>query len=182
MTPDDELRAQVQRLQDRAELNELVVRYGQLVDDRDLDGLGQLYTHDAVFDSREGPAVGRAAVIDYYRRQLRAYGVTYHYVHGHVIDDLAEDTASGTAHAHAELAIDGSAFVIALRYADSYRREDGRWRFHHRVARQLYALPLSELPHRLGDRDRKHWPRTDAAPADLPEPLASWQRFWSANG
>lgn len=182
MSHDHDLRVQLRRLQDRAELNELVVRYGQLVDDRDLEGLAQLYTHDAVFDSREGPAIGRDAVIDYYRRQLRSYGVTYHYVHGHVIDDLGEDTATGTAHAHAELAIEGTTVVIALRYADTYRREDGRWRFHHRRAQQLYGLPLSDLPHRLGDRDRKHWPGTDAGPADLPESLPSWQRFWSSPG
>jgi ketosteroid isomerase-like protein len=180
MQDNQDLEARIRRLEDREELHELVVRYGQLVDDRDLDGLAELYTQDAIFDSREGPITGRTAVLDYYRRQLRSYGVTYHFVHGHVVDELRDDVAHGVAHSHAELEIGGAAFVVALRYSDQYRREDGRWRFHHRAAQQLYALPLSELPHRLGEEHRKHWPGTAARLADIPESLPSWQRFWSS--
>jgi uncharacterized protein (TIGR02246 family) len=176
-----DLERRLQRLEDIEELRQLVARYGQYVDDRDLDALGDLYTADAVFDSRSGPLTGRGAVLDYYRTQLASYGVTYHYPHSQVVEITGPDTAQGTVHAHAELAIDGKAFIIALRYSDTYRREDGRWRFHHRRAQQLYGLPLAELADRMGDVDRKQWPGTPAAAADIPETLESWQSFWAGH-
>jgi ketosteroid isomerase-like protein len=174
-----DIEQRVRRLEDIEELHQLVARYGQVVDDRDIEALGELYTADAVFDSRSGPLTGREAVLGYYRTQLASYGVTYHYPHSHVVDITGPDTAQGTVHAHAELAIDDQAVIVALRYTDTYRREAGRWRFRHRHAQQLYGLPLAELATRMGGVDRKHWPGTAAGPADIPETLPSWQSFWA---
>ncbi len=57
----EDLEARIRRLEDRAELGELVAFYGRLLDDRDVDGLAALYTSDAVFDSTDGPMTGRDA-------------------------------------------------------------------------------------------------------------------------
>lgn len=174
---DGELARRIALLEDRAELQELVAVYGRLVDDRDIDGIAGIYTADAVFDSTAGPVSGREAVLDYYRGQLDRYGMTYHYPHSQTITFTGPDTATGVVSAHAELAIGGTPFVVALRYLDSYRREDGRWRFHERRARQLYAAPLADLPDVLGTTLRRRWPGTEPAPAHLPEELATWQAY-----
>lgn len=168
----------VRRLADRQELSDLLARYGRLVDDRDLAGLTDLFTHDATFDSRSGPVEGREAVMDYYREQLQTYTVTYHYPHSQTVDFLDDDHATGVVQAHAELAIDGVGVLVALRYLDTYRREDGAWRFQARQAQQLYGMPMDELGRSLGDQDRKRWPGSAPGPADLPEGLTTYRDFF----
>lgn len=172
-----DLDARVRRLEDRAELQDLVARYGCLVDDRDLAGVADLYTADAMFDSTHGPISGRDAVIEYYRGQLTRYRMSYHYPHSHTIEFTGPDEATGVVSAHAELAIGDTAFVVALRYLDNYRREQGRWLFHQRRAKQLYAAPLADLPAVLGDPLRRRWPGTEPRTADIPESLDTFQRF-----
>lgn len=172
-----DLEERIRLLEDRAELQELVARYGRLVDDRDLAGVADLYTADAVFDSTHGPISGRDAVIEYYRGQLSRYGMSYHYPHSHAIEFTGPDEATGIVSAHAELAIGDTAFVVALRYLDDYRREGGRWLFHRRRALQLYAAPLADLPAVLCGTHRKRWPGTEPQPADIPEPLDTFRRF-----
>lgn len=176
----DDLESRIRRLEDRVELQELVAVYGRRLDDRDLAGVAELYTADATFDSTEGPVTGRDAVIDYYRRQLDRYGMTYHYPHSQTIEFTGADTATGVVSAHAELAIVPTPFVVALRYLDSYRREDGRWRFVSRRALQLYAAPLADLPDVLAGRLRRRWPGTEPAEADIPEQLPTWQAYGAA--
>lgn len=171
----------VRRLADRFELQDLVARYGRYVDDRDLESLAGLCTEDVVFDSRTGPASGRDAVLAYYRDQLSTYTVTYHYAHSQTVDFLDADRATGVVQAHAELAIDGVGTQVGLRYHDEYRREAGVWRFRSRRADQLYALPMDELATSLGDRDRKRWPGTAPAPADIPETLRTYRAFFDTD-
>ena len=78
------------------------------------------------------------------------------------------DTATGLVTAHAELAIGDETYTIALRYVDAYVREDRTWCFRERQVQQLYAVPLAQLPSALAESNRKRWPGTDPAPADLP--------------
>lgn len=173
----DDLESRIRRLEDRAELQELVAIYGRVIDDRDIDGIADLYTDDAVFDSTDGPLSGREDVIAYYRRQLGRYGMSYHYPHSHTITFTGPDSATGVVSAHAELAIIPTPFVVALRYLDEYRREGGRWLFVSRRALQLYAAPLAELPDVLAGTMRRRWPGTEPSEADIPEQLPTWQAF-----
>lgn len=174
---DADLARRIALLEDRAELQELVAVYGRLIDDRDVAGLAELYTSDAVFDSTAGPVSGREAVLDYYRGQLDRYGMTYHYPHSHTITFTGPDSATGVVSAHAELAIGDTPILIALRYLDTYRREDGRWKFRERRALQLYAAPLADLPEVLPTTLRRRWPGTEPAPAHIPEELPTWQAY-----
>src|SRR5688572_15068977 len=52
-SPDDLLR-RIRRLQDRAEIGELVGRYCLVMDDRDMTGMTELFTSDAVVRSSDG--------------------------------------------------------------------------------------------------------------------------------
>ena len=173
----DALEVRIRRLEDRTQLQELVAVYGQRIDDRDIEGIAELYTADATFDSTDGPITGREPVMDYYRRQLDRYGMTYHYPHSHTIEFTGPDTATGVVSAHAELAILPTPFVVALRYVDEYRREDGRWKFLSRRALQLYAAPLADLPDVLATTQRRRWPGTEPTEADIPEGLDTWKAY-----
>jgi ketosteroid isomerase-like protein len=163
----EDLARRVQALEDRWEISELVAQYGRAVDDRDFDTLGEMYTADAVFDSVGEPATGRRSVVDYYRARTAAYGATYHYPHSNEIELVDLDRARGVVCAHAELAVGDESVFVALRYLDDYRREDGRWRFHERVVRLLYVLPLSELTRGFAERRRVRWPGAEPAEPHL---------------
>ena len=161
------LEGRLDYLESRAAIGDLVAAYGRVIDDRDWQSLGQLYCENATFDSVEGPSTGRNQIVEYYEKRTSMFGVTYHYPHSVEVTEVDGDLGKGVVCAHAELAIDGKAFWIALRYFDSYKREDSRWRFAERRVKQLYAMELSELPDGMDSLLRKRWPGTEPAPADL---------------
>jgi ketosteroid isomerase-like protein len=173
------LEERVRVLEDRAELRELVTRYGLAVDDRDIETLASLFTLDARFRSRDGVmnAVGREAVVQQFRGRFGALGPTNHVAHEQICSCGAErDSASGIVTSHAEVWRNGRGFIAALRYEDSYRREDGRWRFADRLLSFFYYLPIDEYAKGLGERLRVRV-YGDERPADFPEALPTWRTY-----
>jgi ketosteroid isomerase-like protein len=162
------LEARIRSLEDRAELGELIARYALAVDDRDFDTIARLFSSDCVFENVKGIERGRERVVAYYRERLGEFGPTYHIPHVQSLEVLDGDHARGTVLAHAELAINGITYMVALRYLDDYVRENERWCFQQRRVRQLYAMPLSELPEGLAATLRKRWPGSEPAAGDWP--------------
>lgn len=158
---DESMLDRIQALEDRAEIVQLIARYGPAVDDREFDALGALYTSDAVFDSAGGAIQGREEVIEYYRSRGDYFGATYHYPNSWEIHIDGPKDAHGIVCAHAELSIEGDTHIVALRYHDTYRREEGVWRFQKRDVKLLYVLAESELPTGLAEPDRVRWPGTE---------------------
>lgn len=171
-----DLEHRIQWLEDRWAINDLLVRYSTTIDDHDVDGLTSLYAEDAVFDSVFGPVQGRAAIGEYYEERLASFGATYHIPYSQRAERISDTEARGEVLAAAELAIDGQAFFVALRYDDDYVKDnEGNWLFRERRIQQLYAMPLAELPEGLASDLRKRWPGTEPTAADLPEGTAAWQ-------
>src|SRR5438105_1318778 len=86
----------VRRLEDRAEITELIARYGIAVDDRDVDAVAELYAIDAAFEgNRSGDSVGIDAIREYFRTRWREAGWSFHFTHTQVIDFLSDDHAAG---------------------------------------------------------------------------------------
>jgi ketosteroid isomerase-like protein len=182
----DALADRVARLEAIEEIRELVARYGMAVDDRDVDGLADMFTSDAKFGLADGMVAnqGRQAVIDFYTERMAAFGATYHYPHSHVIEFDADDPghATGMVNAHAELGLDGRTLVTALRYFDEYRVEDGRWRFVERAVAMIYYMDMADLADGgLCDSDRKRYFGT-VGPSELPESLDTWKNFFAEIG
>jgi ketosteroid isomerase-like protein len=172
----DELEARLQRVEDRWAINDLLVDYGTTTDDRDLEELGALYTEDAVFVGTHGEMQGRAAIVDYYEERLASFGASYHIPYSHKVDFVSDVEARGLMLGAAELAVDGQAFWVAMRYHDHYvKGDDARWRFRERRIEMLYAMPLADLPEGMASDLRKRWPGTDPAPAEIPEGTPTWQ-------
>lgn len=164
---DGDLAGRIAALEARDEIDRLIARYGPAVDDHDYDTLASLYTSDGIFDATAGRLHGREQVMDFYRRRAQDFGATYHYPHSSEVHLDGLDDAHGIVCAHAELSIDGETTMVALRYHDTYRREDGAWRFYERDVKLLYVLPMSELATGLAERDRLRWPGTERAIATL---------------
>jgi uncharacterized protein (TIGR02246 family) len=173
------LKKRLRTLEDRAELRELVARYGVAVDDRDIAALTELFTPDGSFRSVDGvmSAHGREAVIQQFHRRFAALQVTNHIAHEQILDFAADpDAAEGLVTSHAEVCRDGRTLVAALRYRDRYRRHEGRWRFAGRLLSFLYYLPVEEYAAGFATRLRMR-AYGDMRPADYPESLPAWRRY-----
>lgn len=169
----------LRRLEDRAEIEELLARYANACDDRDMPALADCFSVDFEFDAVAGHVIGRDAAMDYYHERLGMYGLTFHVPHTLVLEELGDDSARGIVTSHAEMEMEHELFVTAFRYHDHYVREDGRWRFRVRGVRAFYAMPLHELDGPL-DSFRLRWPGTEPKAAALPEPLPTWDDFQRA--
>lgn len=141
-------------VESKLEIQELAVRYGLAVDDRDVEAILGLFARDSVLKTMAGRVKGHGVdqVVDYFVTHFADLGPTNHFVNGHVIRLEAEGVASGTLLSHAEIIRDGRPMVTAMRYLDRYVREQGTWRFQERVQTYMYFCPVEEYPAALGDR------------------------------
>lgn len=175
-----DLATRLRRLEDREAIRELVGAYGYTIDNRDIDGLAELFCSDGVLQSADGimNAQGRAAIIEMYKGRFAVLGPTFHYTHDHAIslDDADADRASGVIASHAEVTRNGETMLAAIRYHDAYRREGGRWRFAKRVLHFFYYTPVVQYVECMKS-ERRQRAYGDQRPADWPETLVTWQRY-----
>jgi uncharacterized protein (TIGR02246 family) len=185
MGVDEDLSRRLRRLEDRAGIGELVARYCFAIDDRDVAAIADCFTADGCFRSLDGvlDARGREAVVEQFHGRFAALGATYHYTHDRVLefDPRDPDAARGIVAAHAEVVRNGEPMWVALRYADRYRREDGRWRFAERELSFMYYLRVEEYVAALRGRERMR-AYANAAAADWPEGTEGWRRYAPPRG
>ena len=172
------LEQRVARLEDRFAIMDLVAKYCAAIDGRDLEAFIGCFTLDGVIGYADGVMriEGRDALREYYVQRFAEYGVTFHYPHSHTVVIDGPDDAHGVVTAHAEMALQGEAWIAAFRYTDRYRREDGRWLFAERELACWYYMPLAQLPQGMAADLRKHY-RGQLIAAELPESLESY-RAW----
>lgn len=163
------LEDRVRKLEDRAELHDLVAIYFLATDDDDYGRLGLCFTSDATFAASGFPdSTGRDAIIEFLKFARSAMGQTVHtpnYVH---LSFDGPDTASGTVTAHLELGIGDVTYIAAVRYLDVYRREDGQWRIARREMRAIHVGPWSDVGDSLSSPLNIRWPGAAPQPSDFP--------------
>ena len=185
MTTTSDFGKRLRQLEDRTEIGELIARYCLVMDNRDMEGMSLLFTPDAVVRSADGVmhARGLAAIVDMFHGRFKVLGPSNHFTHDRIVtfDAADPDLARGTVLAHAEMHRLGQPMLTAIRYEDVYRRHDDSWRFADRLLTFFYYVPtadyLEALGPGIGARMRAYG---DRRPADWPESLASWQRYYGA--
>ncbi len=163
------LEQRIQKLEDRAEIQDLVARYFKVTDDDDEQSLADCFTHDARFIATgfEG-GTGRAGVMEFLKSARSTMQQTVHtpnYVH---INFQGPDAAEGTVMAHLEIGIGGTTVYAAVRYLDTYAREDGKWRI---ATREMGAVHLGSwdlVASSMTDPNNVRWPGADPAASDFP--------------
>lgn len=137
------------------EIEHLLHRYADALDDGDLDAVADLLAEATVRDpSGAAIASGRDEVRALYEATTRLYpdGTprTHHVITNVIIevDPADPDRATGRARFTVLQATDGLALqpIIAGRYADRFERVDGTWRF---VERVMQPTLLGDLTHHL---------------------------------
>lgn len=164
-----DLEARIKRLEDRAELNDLVVGYFLAADGDDLEGVGESFTEDATFSSSGVVSgQGRSAIVDFIRGSREHMGLTIHTPHYAKLTFDGANRARGLVGAHLELVLGGKAIYGAVRYVDEYRRLDGRWRIHARDMRTIHIAPWLEVGAAFESSTPVRWPGAPWAPSDYP--------------
>ncbi len=182
MSGTEELSRRLRRLEDRIEIEELIARYGLVMDDRDMVNMADLFTPDVHIRSRDGvmDARGRDAVVALFEGRFEVLGPSNHFTHDKIIrfgDD--PDEADGLVLSHAEMNRKGQPMLTAIRYHDRYRREAGRWRFAARELVFFYYVPTAEYLDAFGPGlDRRMRAYDTATAADIPESLDSWKAYY----
>ncbi len=162
------------RIESRLAIGQLPIRYALAVDGRDLDAWVALFVPDVQVGREER---GRAALRRQIEPLLRSFGRSVHQICGHRVDlDAADpDRATGTTYCRAEHEVGDRWIVMAIAYADGYRRVDGEWYFERRRERHWYAADVDAHPQRVGF---DHWHGTVP---QLPAAFETWDRFWSTS-
>lgn len=163
------LEERVRRLEDRAELNDLVVSYFLAADGDDLEGVGNSFTATATFSASGAIAAeGRNGIVDFIRMSREQMGLTIHTPHYAQFTFDGSDRAKGLVGAHLELVLGGTAVYGAVRYVDTYERVEGRWRIHRRDMRTIHIAPWLEVGAAFESATPVRWPGAPAAASDYP--------------
>jgi hypothetical protein len=171
-----EIVERLDRIESRAAIEDLAVRYAIAVDSRDVEAWTKLFVPD-VDCGRFG--TGREALRRSIEPALRNFYRSVHLVSGHAIDfEDDPDRATGMVYCRAEHEVGERWIVMAIIYADEYARRDGRWYFVRRRERHWYATDMLDRP--IG-ASRDQW-REHLRPAAIPETFSSWKEFWDAAG
>lgn len=180
MTDLKSLADRIDRLESREAIRSLVTDYAVACDVHDIPRLTDLFTADARFGSPNGKMVssGRDAIRDMFISTFRIRGPAYHWTHDVqvTINPDDPDRASGLVHSHAETTPNGVVSIAAMKYHDTYRREDGIWRFASREITFLYYVPYAQYGAAL-NQEKRVLMGGDLMPADYPETLQSWQDY-----
>ncbi|MGW0802425.1 nuclear transport factor 2 family protein [Nonomuraea sp. NPDC002799] len=128
----------------RAELSDLVARYGFALDARDWNGAARLFAQEGSLRFTGGSVTGRAELARFYAERVGAYEFTFHYPHAQVFEGDG-DRATGMVSAHAEHGQDGVCLIAGVRYDDEYVRQDDAWLISSRTINSLYFLPWPDL-------------------------------------
>jgi hypothetical protein len=159
----------VRRLEDRAALDDLVVRYFLAADGDDLKDVGESFTEDATFaSSGVVSATGRQGVIDFIAGARAHMGLTVHTPNYALYTFNDENHATGLIGAHLELVLGGQSLFGAVRYQDGFVRTGEGWRIARRDMRTIYVAPWIEVGDALRSDFPVRWPDTAPRSSDYP--------------
>jgi ketosteroid isomerase-like protein len=159
----------LRRLEDRAELQDLVARYFLAADGDDLDALRNAFATDASFAiSGSVGGHGREGIVSFLVEQRQSMGLTLHTPNYGLFTLKTADSARGLVGAHVELVLNGEAIYGAVRYVDEYVREDGVWRILHRDMRTIQLARWDALSDAFVSDLPVRWPGAAPAPSEFP--------------
>lgn len=177
-SPDDSMQHRLTAVEDRLAIGELLANYCFRIDNRDIQGVGELFTENARFATLDGTrnSVGHAEILRGFEQRYSVLGATNHVVHHHTIHFEGPARARGEVSSHAEVWRHGQAQLAALRYLDTYAKDGAAWRFAERIQTFMYYVPVGRYAEMLGQLQRNlSGPQPKAA--DFPERLPTWVEY-----
>lgn len=164
-----DIEKRVARLEDRASIEDLVVRYFLAADGDDLAGVGDSFTDDATFSSSGSiNATGRAGIVEFIAGARKHMGLTVHTPNYVLCTFHDDDHASGLVGAHLELVLGGQSLFGAVRYEDDYIRGADGWKISRRDMRTIHIAPWAEVGTSLASGTPIRWAGAEPQVSDYP--------------
>lgn len=143
----------LQQLSDRAEIQDLITRYAYAIDDRNWDGLDQIFTEDAVIDYRAaGGPVGTLPETKAFLAEAMAQFSAFQHLSttSDIVINGDEARARTILFNPMVMQHEGAerVFFIGLWYKDEFRRTADGWRIEARREKKSWAFnqPANMLP------------------------------------
>ncbi len=140
-----------QEISDRFEIQDLLYEYADCIDQRNFDGLVNVFTEDAHIDYSVygGPIGKRAEIIAFLKEALPAFK-NYQHLNANVQIRVEGDTGTGRVMCFnpQELMLgedNTHIFMLGLWYKDKYQRTADGWRITERVEEKSWAFNLPEF-------------------------------------
>jgi hypothetical protein len=124
---------------DRLEIHELAARYGFVIDDRDWEGLGTVFTDDAVFETR-GFSGGTTRLEGLAAIRSFMTGARHPVAH-HVSNVMVVVEPGGVRLRSKIIGSGGNGRVGSADYSDRLRRTRGGWRIAERIVFLRGVIP-----------------------------------------
>jgi hypothetical protein len=133
------LEARVQWLEDREEIERLLMEYGVTLDNRDFTAYSQLFATDGIWSGSIGTIRGQAAIKAAMEKAFDTATAptgdgSFHLLTNPIIDVQGDHATAISKWTFVHLVDKKPVIALAGRYDDSLIRQNGRWRFERRVA------------------------------------------------
>ena len=139
--------ARLQQLEDKAEIEQLLLDYGRHLDGRDFAAYGRLFAKDGEWVGGFGTASGGPAGIQAFMEKAMGTAPNrannYHLLSNFVITVNGDTATAWSRWAFVVPGASGATISQAGRYDDTLVRENGRWRFKRRMASNDTAPPAA---------------------------------------
>ncbi len=144
--------ADLQRLADRIELNDLVVRYANAIDTRNFERLDTVFTPDAYIDYRAmGGIDGPYPAVKAWLPQALQHFPAFMHMTGNAEFDIQGDRATGRIACFNPMVVprpgdsaDTDTMFLGLWYLDEYVRTVDGWRMSRRAEEACYEFNMPE--------------------------------------
>jgi len=139
-----------QEISDRFEIQDLLFEYANCIDQRNFDGLMDVFSEDAHIDYSVfgGPIGNRAETIDFLKQALPLFK-NYQHLNANIQIKVDGDTGTGRVMCFnpQEMTLEEGThiFMLGLWYVDEYRRTEQGWRITKRVEEKSWAFNLPEF-------------------------------------
>jgi hypothetical protein len=143
------LKAQVREVQDRLEIQQLVVEYGHLLDTHDLVGYSNLFARDGEWIGGFGRAKGPEAILAMMNKYIGTAPFDPRHVNGfHLLTNIIVHVKGDHATAWSRIVYmvrnkdDKPSPALGGHYDDTLVRENGQWKFLRRVV--MMEIPFQD--------------------------------------
>lgn len=140
-----ELEKQVQELEDRGAIQTLRMHFHECVNEKNPDGIGELFSADAELHySHLGTAIGREKITRFFQKGLsELVPFVKQYIHNHSVT-VNGNSATGLSYLEATPIHKNDSYQVAAKFEDEYAKENGRWYFKRVQLTPYFMIPLKE--------------------------------------
>jgi uncharacterized protein (TIGR02246 family) len=142
--PGEPLESRLKRMEDKEEIQSLLLDYGRFLDSRDFKSYSNLFASDGEWVGGFGSVKGPANIQAFMEKNMGTgpnRANNYHLMSNFVITVTGDTATAWSRWAFVVPGQSGAIISQAGRYDDTLVRENGRWKFRRRVASNDTAPP-----------------------------------------